>query len=68
VLADFGIHPKARTPPTVEASLAAVAKRRATRAARRTMGSQQKKAVKGDVTGVVVTPTTAAATAKTNDA
>jgi hypothetical protein len=55
-LAAFGLHPKARVPLTVEAQAAAIAKRAATRAARHTMGSRQKKAVKGDVTGVVVTP------------
>jgi hypothetical protein len=49
VLADFGIHPKARTPLTVEAKVAAAAKRKATRAARKTLGSKQKKGVKGDV-------------------
>jgi hypothetical protein len=59
VLADFGIHPKARVAPTVEAKAAAVAKSAATRKARGTMGSEQKKAVKGDVTGVTITPTTA---------
>jgi hypothetical protein len=36
VLADFGVHPKARTPLTVEAKAAAAAKSRATRAARHT--------------------------------
>jgi len=59
-LAAFGIHPKARVPLTVEAQAAAIAKRAATRAARHTMGPKQKKAVKGDVTGVVVTPVTSA--------
>ena len=59
VLADFGIAPKARVPPTVEAKIAAAAKGKATRAARHTMGTTQRKAVKGDVTGVVVTPITA---------
>ena len=58
MLADFGINPKARAPLTVEAKAAAAAKRAATRAARHTMGSQQKKAIKGDVTGVLVTPIT----------
>jgi hypothetical protein len=56
VLADFGIHPKTRVPLTVEAKAAAAAKRKATRAARNTMGSKQKKSVKGAVTGIVVTP------------
>jgi hypothetical protein len=56
VLADFGIRPKVRVPLTVEAKAAATAKRAATRAARHTMGTNQKKVVKGDVAGVVVTP------------
>jgi hypothetical protein len=60
VLADFGLTKKARTPLTVEAKAAAAAKRKATRAARHTMGAQQKKSVKGAVTGIVVTPVTAA--------
>ena len=60
VLADFGISLKSRAPLTVEAKAAAVAKRAATRAARHTMGTQQKKAIKGAVTGVLVTPITAA--------
>jgi len=59
VLADFGLHPKARAPLTVEAKAAAAAKRKATRAARHTMGTKQKKSVKGAVTGVLVTPLTA---------
>jgi hypothetical protein len=59
VLADFGVHPKPRTPLTVEAKAAAAAKRAATRAARHTMGAKQKKGVKGAVTGIVVTPVTA---------
>jgi hypothetical protein len=62
VLADFGITSKARELPTVEGKAAAVAKRAATRAARHTMGAKQKAGVKGDVTGVVVTPTSASAT------
>jgi hypothetical protein len=61
VLADFGLNPtKARTPLTVEAKVAAAAKSKATRLARHTMGTQQKKSVKGAVTGIVVTPVTAA--------
>jgi hypothetical protein len=59
ILADFGLHPKARTPLTAEAKTAAAAKRKATRAARNTMGSQQKKSVKGAVVGITVTPITA---------
>ena len=60
VLADFGLHPKARTPQTVEAKTAAAAKRKATRAARHTTSAKQKKSVKGAVTGIIVTPVTAA--------
>jgi hypothetical protein len=56
-LADFGLAPrKARRPLTTEQQAAATAKRRATRDARHVMGTQQRKAVKGNVTGVVVTP------------
>jgi hypothetical protein len=58
VLADFGVTPKARAPLTVEAKAAAVAKRASTRAARHTMGPNQKKAIKGDVIDVLVTPIT----------
>jgi hypothetical protein len=56
VLADFGIVSKARTPLTVEAKTAAAAKREATRKARNTMGTKQKKNVKGAVVGITVTP------------
>jgi hypothetical protein len=64
VLADFGLLPKkARTPLTVEQKAAAKAKRDATRKARGTMGSKQKLAVKGNVTGVTITATTSAASA-----
>jgi len=58
-LADFGVQaPKARTPLTSEQTAAAVAKRESTRKARGTRGKKQKLAVKGDVTGVIVTPVT----------
>jgi hypothetical protein len=56
VLADFGLAPKARSTPTTATKAAAVVKRTATRAARHTMGTVQKKAVKGDVTDVTLTP------------
>jgi hypothetical protein len=57
VLADFGLaQKKTRTPLTVEQKAAAKAKREATRAARGITTKKAKKAVKGDVTGVVVTP------------
>lgn len=61
-LADFGIEPKARTPLTVEQKAAAKAKRDATRKARGTTSKKQKLAVKGDVTGVTITPVTVAPT------
>ncbi len=56
-LAEFGIAPKKeRTRPTTEQKLVIGAKIRATRVARGTRGPKQKKAIRGDVTGVVVTP------------
>jgi hypothetical protein len=62
VLADFGLKAKkVRAPMTVVAKAAAAAKRKSTRDARNTMGSQQKKTVKGTVTGVTVTPVVSAA-------
>jgi hypothetical protein len=58
-LADFGMQPpKARKPMDAQQRAAAVAKLRATRKARGTTSKKQKLAVKGDVTGVVVTPVT----------
>jgi hypothetical protein len=48
ILADFGLTPrKVPAPLTVDAKRAAAAKRKATRAARHTMGSKQRLAVKG---------------------
>ena len=47
--------------PDVQTLAAANAKREATRAARGTKGTQQRKAVKGAVTGVAITPIVAAA-------
>jgi hypothetical protein len=58
-LADFGLQPsKARTPLNSDKRAAAAAKSRATRKARGTTSKKQKLAVKGDVTGVIVTPVT----------
>jgi hypothetical protein len=58
-LADFGMTPrKVPTPLTAEQKTAAAAKRKATRAARNTLGKNQKKDIKGNVTGIVVTPVT----------
>ena len=57
ILADFGLAPKkVRTPLTVEQQAAANAKRAATRKARGTIGKKKKLAIKGNVTGIVVTP------------
>jgi hypothetical protein len=59
-LADFGITPpKARTPLTAERQAARAAKAKATRTARGTTSKKKKLAVKGNVTGVTVTPVTA---------
>ncbi len=58
-LADFGLAPpRERRPPTNEEELLMIERRKATRAKRRTMGKKQKAAIKGDVTGVVITPKT----------
>jgi hypothetical protein len=58
-LADFGLPPiKARKPLSSEERATATAKMRATRVARGTRSKKQKLAVKGNVTGVVVTPVT----------
>ncbi len=56
ILNDFGMSPPRKTPLTAEAKAAAAVKSAATRAARRTMGKKQEKAVKGAVTGITVTP------------
>ena len=57
ILADFGFKPpKARTQLTVEQKAVATARAKATRAARHTMGTNQKKQVKGTIT-TIVTPT-----------
>jgi hypothetical protein len=59
LLADYGVSPpKVRTPLTAEQKAAAAVKRQATRKARGTLGSVQKKGVKGDVVGITVTPVT----------
>jgi hypothetical protein len=59
VLSDFGLNPKSRTAQTVETKAVAAAKRAATRAARHTLGSKQRAVIKGDVTGVTLTPVVA---------
>ena len=58
-LGDFGLQaPKARTPVATETRVVATAKLKATRIARGTTSKKKKLAVKGDVTGVIVTPVT----------
>ena len=58
-LADFGLAPpKARKPLASDKQVTATAKMRATRTARGTTSKKQRLAVKGDVTGVIVTPVT----------
>jgi hypothetical protein len=60
VLNDFGMTaPKVPGAKTVEAKATAAAKRTATRTARHTMGTVQKKAVTGSVVGITVTPVVA---------
>jgi cob(I)alamin adenosyltransferase len=57
LLADFGLDVPQRKVPTTETRILAKAKSAATRAARKTMGSVQKKAVKGlGVMSVTVSP------------
>ncbi len=54
VLADFGLKPrKVAAPATIEEQAEAAAKRRATRAARHTMGKRQKEKVKGTIETIV---------------
>jgi hypothetical protein len=58
-LGDFGLQaPKARQPLPTEKRVVATAKLKATRIARGTTSKKQKLAVKGNVTGVTVTPVT----------
>ena len=68
VLADFGLAPKARAQVTVEAKAVAAAKRKATRAARHTMGPKQKKGITGVVPDELVIPTRASAPTVTTTA
>jgi peptidoglycan hydrolase CwlO-like protein len=58
-LLDFGLTPaKARAPLTAEQKAAAQAKAKATRIARGTASKKAKSAIKGNVSGVTVTPNT----------
>lgn len=61
-LAQYGLVPrKVRTKLTNEQLLARAEKSRATRKARNTMGSRQRKAITGNVTGVTIEPVTSGA-------
>ena len=55
-LADFGLTPRKQSVTTPEKKVAAAAKAKATRAARHTMGPQQKKTVKGTPPATVSVP------------
>jgi hypothetical protein len=56
-LAEFALEPvRKRGTPTGDEILLRVTKAKATRKKRRTMGKKQRKAIKGSVTGVVITP------------
>lgn len=66
VLADFGFAPPKHATRTPEEKAAAAAKAKATRAARHTASKKQKKVVKGNVTGIVITPVTAPGAAAAN--
>ena len=59
-LADFGIEPKAPKTKTAEEKAASAAKAKSTRDARGIIGKRKRASVKGDVTGVVMTPVTEA--------
>jgi hypothetical protein len=61
VLADFGLAPKKQAVVSPETQVIAAAKRKATRAARHTMGPKQKEGIKGVAPGVISIPTTAPA-------
>jgi hypothetical protein len=66
-LLKFGFAPAKQAATTTKGKSTAVAKRQATRDARGTKGKKQKLAIKGNVTGVVITPVTSeASTPATN--
>jgi hypothetical protein len=56
IMADFGVAPPKPRVVSTQTKVLAAAKAKATRAARHTMGSKQKKTVKGSVTTVTVGP------------
>lgn len=58
ILADFGIQPTGAKTKTAEEKAAAAAKAKSTREKRGIVGKRKRASVKGDVTGVVMTPIT----------
>jgi hypothetical protein len=68
LLADFGVSERAPKALTAEAKAATALKRVATREARGTRGKVQRKAIKGDVAGIVVKPVRVALVAGPVDA
>ena len=58
VIAEFGFNARKTTTQDTATKVTAVEKRAATRKARHTMGKNQKAGIKGNVTGVTVTPIT----------
>jgi len=67
-LGDFGFEPRKRASKTVETKATAIEKAGATRVARNTMGSRQRESVKGNVTGINVTPIVSAPVASQDGA
>jgi hypothetical protein len=67
-LLKFGFEPAKQPVRTTKSKTIAVAKTEATRTARGTMGKKQKLAIKGNVTGVIITPVTSDAPVTTPQA
>lgn len=67
-LSSFGFSPTKPVKKTVQIKAAAAVKTAATREARHTMGTVQKKTVKGDVVGIAVTPLVASPPKPASDA
>jgi len=69
LLSEFAIAPKKpRAALTNDALLLRAAKAKATRAKRRTLGKRQRAAIKGEVTGVVITPVTSGTSSSATEA
>ena len=63
IITEFGFTPRKPGKPSVETKATAAVKAKATRAARHTLGKNQKQAIKGNVVGVVETPITSSSNA-----